>query len=219
MKPVKIIGLILVAAASSVLCTSTVYAAASVGPTAQPQAQIEPNTATPAPVAADRGADAVLLRFRVREGRGSRPYEAAMLVGNGQPGVIQSEVESTFVSGFCSKGATAVTYVGSDCCSQDGPKHDTPTSSLFITATPTAQPNGTVLVKLQIAERHLDALVDAKSPFGTVQLPVVTESTYSGLISVRAGEHAPINALVQNGKQWEITASVYPEVHTAAGDK
>ncbi|WP_175011208.1 hypothetical protein [Burkholderia lata] len=142
-----------------------------------------------------------------------------MMVGNGQPGVIQSEVESTFVSGLCSKGAIAVTYVGSDSCSQNGPKHGTLTSSLFITATPTVQPNGTVLVKLQIAERHLDALVDAKSPLGTVQLPVVTESTYSGLIAVRAGEHTPINALVPNGKQWEVTASVYPEVHAVAGDQ
>ncbi|MDN7445340.1 hypothetical protein QZM64_39925 [Burkholderia cepacia] len=217
MKPVKFIGLILAIAASSALRTSTVYAAAPVSVNAQPKAQVEPDTATSAPAASDRNGGSVLLRFNMREGPGGKPFEAVMIVGNGQPGVVQSEVEATFVSGLCSKGATTVTYVGSDSCSQDGPRHGILTSSLLITATPTVQPNGTVFVKLQIAERHLDALVDAKSPLGTVQLPVVTESNYSGLITVRPDESTPINSLVPNGEHWEVTASVYPEVHAGAG--
>lgn len=219
MKHVKFIGLILAATASSALCTSTVYASTPVSAAAQPKEPVELDTATSAPVAAGRSASSVLLRFGRRDGRDGNPFEATMIVRNGQPGVVQSEVEATFVSGICSKGATAVTYVGTETCSQDGLKHGTFTAGFFITAKPTVQPNGSVFVKLQISERHLDSLVNAKSPLGTVQLPVVTDRNYSTDITLRPGEPTQIDSLVPNGAQWEVTGSVYPEVHTGAGEQ
>lgn len=211
--------MILIAAASSALCTSATYAATPAVTSAPAIPQANPETPTSARAADDRGGTSIVLEFRTRGGKVVNPYQVGMVVGNGQPGVVQREVETTFVSGICRKDATAVTYVGSDSCSQDGPRHGILTTSLFITATPTAQPDGTVFVKLRISKTHLDALVDAKSPLGTVQLPVVTESILTTETMVRPGEPTPIGALEPSGEHWEVTASVSPEVHAGASEQ
>lgn len=219
MKPAKFIGLILVTAASAALCTSTASAATSADTREPPKAHENHDATTSAPVPDDNVGESVLLEFRMHGEQGVKPFEAGMVVGNGKPGVIKTEVETVFVSGYCSKNNTSVTYVGSDGCSPEGRRLGALTSGTFITATPTVQPNGKVFVTLQISRAHLDALVDAKTPLGTVQLPVLTESNYSGQISVRSGESTPIDSFVQSGERWEITASVYPEVHAGTGDR